>query len=207
MTLLKSNILNRYPTLQPIESEIITAIKMLEDCFRKEAKLLTFGNGGSSADAEHLCGELQKGFLSKRPLSSAEKKIFAAIDPQMGEKLQGGLAAISLTTMHASISAFSNDVDPDYAFAQQIWALAKSNDVAMGFSTSGNSKNVVNALKCAKAKGIKTIALTGQNDSKCSEVADLTIKAPSTITHEVQEFHLPIYHALCIELEEIFFKE
>lgn len=205
MKLLKSDLFEAYPALEGQRANIIKCIDMIENSMKSEGKLLTMGNGGSSADAEHLCGELQKGFLSKRPLSQKQKDIFKNIDPSMGDKLQGGLPAISLVTMHASISAFSNDVDPNYAFAQQIWALSLKQDIIMGFSTSGNSKNVVNGLNCANAMGIKTIALTGSKESKCSEVADLTIYAPSEITHKVQEFHLPIYHALCIELEERFF--
>ncbi len=207
MNLIYSDVIKEYPKLTHLEQDIITATDWIEEAFRTQGKLITMGNGGSSADAEHFCGELQKGFLLKRPLNNEECELFKDIDPQLPKELQGSLPAISLVTMHASISAFSNDCNSEYVFAQQIWGLANKQDVIFGISTSGNSKNVVHGLKCAKAKGVKTIALTGEKESACSEIADLTIKAPHHITHKIQEFHLPIYHALCIELEGRFFKE
>lgn len=207
MKLKYSDVIQEYPKLAHLEADIVQATDWIEQSFRTDGKLITMGNGGSSADAEHFCGELQKGFLLKRPLSEQDKKLFKDINPQIPLELQGGLPAISLGTMHSSISAFSNDCNPEYVFAQQLWALANKVDVVFGISTSGNSKNVVHGLNCAKAKGVKTIALTGEKDSACSEIADLTIRAPHHITHKIQEFHLPIYHALCIELEGRFFTE
>ncbi len=203
MSLQHSDLISRYPILKSLESDIVKTVDTLEVCFKNDHKLMTVGNGGSSADAEHFCGELQKGFLLKRPLSENDKALFE--NQEIANKLQGGFPAISLTTMHASISAFSNDVDPVLAHAQQVWALGKKGDVLIGFSTSGNSKNVVHALEVAKVKGITTISLTGEAQSLCSEISDICIKAPSKITHEVQEYHLPIYHAICIEIERRFF--
>ncbi len=203
MSLQYSDLIERYPALNHLEEKISKTVDILEDCFRNDHKLLTVGNGGSSADAEHFCGELQKGFLLKRPLSESDKNLFQ--NKEMANKLQGGFPAISLTTMHASISAFSNDVDPVLAHAQQVWALGKKGDVIIGFSTSGNSKNVVYALEVARAKGLTTISLTGEKESFCTQYSDVCIQAPSSVTHEVQEFHLPIYHAICIEIERRFF--
>ncbi len=203
MKLQFSDLIKRYPQLAHLEADIVQVINILEDTFREDKKLLTVGNGGSSADAEHLCGELQKGFLLKRPLSESDKSMFK--NSELANKLQGGFSAISLSTMHASISAFSNDVDPLLAHAQQVWSLGKRDDTLIAFSTSGNSKNICHALEVANTKNLNTIAFTGSKESECSKLADLTIMAPSTITHEVQEMHLPIYHAICIEIERRFF--
>jgi len=202
--LTNSKLIERYPVLAPVEQEIVSAINKLIDVYNNGGKLITMGNGGSSADAEHICGELMKGFISKRPLTDKEKSLLNN-DMEIIPNLQRSLPAISLGVSHSTISAFSNDVDPDFIFAQQIWGLANPNDVVLGISTSGNSKNVVWGLKIAKAKGVKTIALTGEAESKSSELADVTIKAPASVTHIVQELHLPIYHSICLELENAFF--
>jgi D-sedoheptulose 7-phosphate isomerase len=199
-----SKLIKRYPVLAPVEEEVVNAINILIEVYNNGGKLITMGNGGSSADAEHICGELMKGFVSKRPLTDKEKSLLNN-DMNIIPNLQRSLPAISLGVSHSTISAFSNDVDPDFIFAQQIWGLANPNDIVLGISTSGNSKNVVWGLKVAKAKGVKTIALTGESKSKSSELADVTIKAPASITHIVQELHLPIYHAICLELENAFF--
>ncbi|MCB9094281.1 MAG: SIS domain-containing protein [Halobacteriovoraceae bacterium] len=207
MKLQYSDLISSYPVLQPLESNVVKAVDMIEETIRQGGKLITMGNGGSSADAEHICGELQKGFVCKRPLAQSDRELFQHIDPAIPDQLQGGISAISLVTMHSTISAFNNDMDPAYVFGQQIWALAKPQDTILAISTSGNSKNVVNGLKVAKAMNIKTISLTGEKDSLCSEWSQLTIKAPHHITHKIQELHLPIYHAICIELENRLFDE
>lgn len=199
-----SKLLTRYPSLKGCEHSIINAINSLIKCFKSGGKLIAFGNGGSACDAEHMCGELQKGFLSKRELKLESKNLFNKIDPQISSSLQYGLPAISLSTQFATQSAFANDVDPTYCFAQQVFVLTNSNDVAFGISTSGNSKNVVNALKVAKAKGVTSIALTGPTTNLCESFADITIKAPGDIVHEIQELHLPIYHSICLEIENFF---
>lgn len=206
MNLEKSRLIERYPILKDCEKDIIESIVLLRRSYESGGKLLTMGNGGSSSDAEHICGELMKGFLSKRRLNPELAHEYNQIEEGFAEKLQMGLPAISLGVAHSLISAFGNDVDPDYAFAQQVFVLGQKGDVAFGITTSGNSRNVVHALKVAKKKGMTTIVLTGAKDSLCSEIADVTIKAPSEITHEAQELHLPIYHAICIELEKYFFE-
>lgn len=202
-----SRLFERYPSLAICKTSLNKALLLLIETFKSKGTLFALGNGGSSADAEHLCGELNKGFLLKRELSKGSKKLYDEVDPNLSMNLQEGLPAISLGVAHSFISAFSNDMNPQYVFAQQIHVLAKSNDLLFGISTSGNSKNIVEAFKVAKAKKITTIALTGENESSLSELANVTIKAPGRITHEVQELHLPIYHALCIELEKYFFSD
>lgn len=175
--------------------------------FQVGGKLITMGNGGSSADAEHICGELVKSFVAKRELSLADKELFKNIDPELPNKIQGSLPAISLGVQHSTISAFANDMDAVYHFAQQVWGLGQANDVVMGISTSGNSANVVHGLKVAKAKGLMTIGLTGERESKISSAVDVCIQAPALVTHHIQELHLPIYHSICLELENLFFPE
>lgn len=201
----KSRLFERYPALCSIQADLIAALQILVECYQEQGKLLVMGNGGSSADAEHFCGELTKSFLFKRKLSEQERWDYDQIDNQLADNLENGLPAMSLGVAHSGISAFINDVNAQYMYAQQVHVFAHKQDVVFAISTSGNSKNVVEGLKVAKAKGVKSIALTGEKASLCEEFADVTLKAPSTITHEVQEYHLPIYHAICIELEEFFF--
>lgn len=201
----KSRLFKRYPLLRPIEADLISALQVIIESYQENGKLLIMGNGGSSADAEHFCGELTKSFLFKRVLTAEQRWAYDQIDPKLADHLENGLPAMSLGVAHSGISAFINDVNAQYMYAQQIHVFAREQDVVFAISTSGNSANVVEGLKVAKAKGIKSIALTGEKASLCEEFADVTLKAPSQVTHEVQELHLPIYHALCIELEEYFF--
>lgn len=200
-----SKLFERYPELKYCENELLQSLEALIDSYKNSGKLLVMGNGGSSADAEHFCGELVKGFILKRELLDTDRATYDHIDPSIAGNLQYGLPAISLGVSHSLISAFSNDLSWDYAFAQQVHVMANKTDVVFGITTSGNSKNVVLGLKVAKAKGIKSIALTGQNESKCSEISDITIRVPRLHTHEIQELHLPVYHALAMELENYFY--
>lgn len=202
-----SQLIHRYPALSVCEEQIVDAINLLAASFSKGGKLITMGNGGSSADAEHICGELVKSFAGKRYLSKAENDLFKDIDDVLPTKLQGSLPAISLGVQHSTISAFANDCDSVYHFAQQVWGLGSKNDTVLAISTSGNSANVVHALKVAKAKKLRTIGLTGQKESKVSSLADVCVQAPASIVHHVQELHLPIYHSICLELENLFFPE
>ena len=156
----------------------------------------------SSADCEHIAGELLKGFLSKR---TVQKETYPALSDQAREKLQSGVPAIPLPSFTGVNSAFANDVDGDWVYAQLTFALAKPVDVLVCLSTSGNSKNVVLAAETAKAIGVKTIALTGAKESKLSALCDVAIRVPETETYKVQELHLPVYHALCAEIEDILF--
>lgn len=195
---------NTYPALLPCRAEIERAYSLLLTAAKDNALIMACGNGGSAADSEHIVGELMKGFNLMRPLSETEKAAFADVEDGEGiaGKLQGAIRAISLVSQSGLISAFANDIDASLVFAQQVWAYASSeNDVLIALSTSGNSKNVVNAAKTAKAKGIKTLAVTGMKDSKLSALADVTVKLPAGTPFEVQEYTLPVYHALCAMLE------
>lgn len=200
-----SQLIVRHPSLKSCEEQVISAINLLAKSFSSGGKLITMGNGGSSADAEHICGELVKSFVAKRELTESEKNLFKNIDPILPMKIQGSLPAISLGVQHSTISAFSNDMDAIYHFAQQVWGLGQPDDIVLGISTSGSSANVVHALNVAKAKGLVTLGLTGERNSKISELVDVCIMAPSTVTHHIQELHLPIYHSICLELENMFF--
>ena len=166
------------------------------------------GNGGSAADSEHIVGELMKKFKKPREIESVIAKKLATFGTE-GEKLagvlEGALPAISLTSHIALSTAFANDKEPTAAFAQQVYGLGVCGDVLICISTSGNSENCYLAAITAKAKWIKVISLTGKTEGKLSSVSDVTVFAPETETYKVQEFHLPIYHALCAMLEEEFF--
>ena len=194
-----NELIQRYPKLGEIKGDIENALSLMLNCYKSGGKILLCGNGGSAADCEHIVGELMKGFLSARTVTDAD------IPEDLRENLQGSLPAISLPSQSAIISAFSNDVAPDMVYAQLTYGYAKENDLLIGISTSGNSKNIVNAVRVAKAKGLKTIALTGKKESMLSSLCDVTIKAPETETFKVQEYHLPIYHYLCAEVEKQMF--
>lgn len=206
-----NELLRRYPNLECCKEDILKAEKALIECYEKGGKVLICGNGGSCADSDHIVGELMKGFLKLRPLSDAKKAEMKnncdLVDDELLSKLQGGLPAISLPSITALNSAFCNDVDPELMYAQPLMALARENDILIGISTSGNSKNVFGAVKVAKALGIKVIGLTGKTGGKLKNVADVTICAPETETFRIQELHLPIYHYLCAAVEEHFFKD
>ncbi|MBQ4451962.1 MAG: SIS domain-containing protein [Clostridia bacterium] len=187
----------RYPRLSGLKQSVMDAYLALRDCFEGGGKLLLCGNGGSCADAEHIAGELMKGFYLKRPVSSEEPL----------SRLQGALCAVPLTGSGALATAFMNDVSPEYVFAQQVLGLGRRGDVLLAISTSGNAKNVLAAVKTAKALGIGTVALTGGTGGRLAEECGLHIIAPGNSPADVQECHLPIYHTLCAMLEAHFYKE
>ena len=193
-----------YPALRCCETEIAAAYALLKTAAGNRALIMVCGNGGSAADCEHITGELMKGFNLKRPLSPAEKAKFDVLEDgaAIADRLQGAIRCISLVSQVGVISAFANDVDPSLVFAQQVWGYAASpDDVLIGLSTSGNSKNVVNAAKTAQAAGIRTLAVTGESDSRLSALCDVTVKLPARAPFAVQELTLPVYHALCAALE------
>lgn len=195
----------RYPELSGQQNEIEEAINILEKCFKNNGKILVCGNGGSSSDAAHITGELMKNFISRKPINNGLfDKINAEFDEKITNKLQFGIPCIDLTAQSGLLTAFSNDVDPDFIFAQQVVGYSKNSpeDVLIALSTSGNSRNVVNAAKVAKALGLKIISLTGEKESDLSHLSSICIKAPETETYKVQEYHLPIYHYICMELEK-----
>ncbi len=188
----------KYPSLSDTRDSVMDAYKALRDCYRREGKLLVCGNGGSCADAEHIVGELMKGFYRKRPIAAHTKNSILS-------NLQGALPAIALTGHAALSTAFGNDEDPAYVYAQQTYGYGKKGDVLIGISTSGNAKNVINAARTARELGITVIALTGGSGGELKSIADISIIAPGSCPADVQECHLPIYHTLCAMLEAKFF--
>ena len=194
------DLLIRYPQLNICKNDIENALALMIDTYKKGGKILVCGNGGSSADADHIVGELMKGFLKSRKVTDER------IPQELREKLQGALPAISLSAHTSLMTAAINDNDADMVFAQQVYGYAKDNDLLIAISTSGNSKNVANAVKVAKALGVKAIALTGKTGGELKQLADVTICAPSTETYKIQEYHLPIYHYLCASVENEFFE-
>ncbi len=203
------NTLSRYPALQNEKGGIINAFEMLMSAYRHGGKLLVCGNGGSAADADHIVGELMKGFLKKRPLSSGIKETLLqfGIDHREVESLQMALPAINLSAHTSLMTATMNDLNGETIFAQQVLGYGKAGDIFLGISTSGNSQNVILAGKAAKALGLKTIGLTGASGGKMADLFDIMIRVPESETYKVQELHLPVYHALCAMLEEEFFEE
>ncbi len=204
-------LLNRYPQLAGCKEDVQAAASAMVDCYQKGGKLLLCGNGGSCADCDHIVGELMKGFLKKRPLSTEQKAQMQQNAPDLNEellnKLQGGLPAIALPSITALNTAFCNDVDPELLYAQSLMSLGNKGDILVAISTSGNAKNVFAAAKVAKGLGLTVIALTGGTGGKLKTVADICITAPESETYKIQELHLPIYHYLCATVEQAFFKE
>lgn len=201
----------RYPALKIVEDDIGRAYQILEDSYKNGGKLLVAGNGGSAADAEHIVGELMKGFkLPRKPQSDFADKLIQTnteLGAVLAENLQGALPAIALDGHLALSTAYMNDCEPLLCFAQQVNGYGKTGDVFLGISTSGNSKNVLYAATTAHAKGMKVIGLTGAKSSKLEQMSDVCIKVPQTETYMIQEFHLPVYHCLCLMLEDEFFWE
>ena len=204
-------LVNRYPELSAAKKEISEAYQILESCYTKGGKLLIAGNGGSAADAEHIVGELMKGFkLPRKPEAEFAEKLVAEnkeLGSVLAENLQGALPALALDGHPALSTAYMNDCEPLLCFAQQVNGYGKTGDVFWGISTSGNSKNVLYAATTAHAKGMKVIGLTGAKSSKLEQMSDVCIKVPQTETYMIQELHLPVYHCLCLMLEEKFFGE
>lgn len=203
-------LITRYPQLEVSREDIAKAYDIMKQCYDNGGKLMTAGNGGSAADSEHIVGELMKGFVKRRPLDEDMKSRLKTADAAEGgriaELLQGALPAIALTGHNALTTAFANDVDGAYAFAQQLYGYGRRGDVFLGISTSGSSKNVAAAAITAKAMGIKVIALTGGSGGRLKGLADCSIVVPSSETYKIQEMHLPVYHALCLMLEETYFE-
>jgi len=194
----------RLPSLENCRDSIQQATDLLIQSFQQGNKLLLCGNGGSAADCEHIAGELIKRFSAPRPLPSELSGLLGA---ELAQNLHGGLPALSLPSMIGFHTAFANDDDPAYAFAQQVIAFGKTGDVLLAISTSGNSQNLIHAVHAAKALGLKTIALTGENGGKLAPLCDLAILAPASDTPRVQELHLPIYHSICTVVENTLFPE
>ena len=202
-------LIERYPVLKSIKDSIIDAYLLMEQSYLNGGKLLIAGNGGSASDSEHIAGELMKSFKMERRIPDDFKEKLISIDSVRGEQLaknlQQPLLAIPLVSLEALSTAYINDVDGYGVYAQQMLGFGKPGDVFLAISTSGNSKNVMNATVVAHALGVKIIGLTGAKGGELVSVADVTVKVPSEETYMVQELHLPIYHCWCLMLEEKFF--
>ena len=205
-----AQLIERYPVLASVENEIRTAYQVLERAYTNHKKLLVGGNGGSCADAEHIVGELMKGFVKKREIPKTMQERLLGLDQELGKQLANGLQsslrAIAITG-HAGLStAFANDVDPEMTYAQQVNGYGDEGDVLLAISTSGNSKNLMYAALTARAKDMPVVLLSGKDGGKLRAIADVSIVVPTQKTYQIQELHLPIYHALCLQLEDKFFK-
>ena len=204
-----TGLMESYPKLKIVQDEITEAYFILEKVFLEDRYLFVAGNGGSSCDSGHIVGELMKGFMKKREVLKSDIVKPKGVDDStfeiLSKGLQYGMRAVDLSSQQGLISAISNDNGAQLIYAQQVWSYGKKDDVFLGLSTSGNSKNVILAGVVAKSKGMKTIGLSGDQPSKMDGLFDVVIKAPSSITPKIQELHLPIYHALCAMLEEKFY--
>lgn len=202
-------LINRYPVLSVCEKDIWNAYVLLESVYQRNGKLLIAGNGGSAADSEHIAGELMKHFKIERKVKPDFEEKLISIDAERGKRLANNLEcslmAIPLVAHEALTTAYINDVDGLGVFAQQLFGYGKTGDVFLGISTSGNSRNIMYATVVARAMGIKIIGLTGKKGGELAKVADVTIRVPETETYRIQELHLPVYHCLCLMLEERFF--
>lgn len=204
-------LIERYPALEVCRNDIYHAYEIMAESYQNKGKLLVAGNGGSASDSEHIVGELMKSFVLPRKLDKNYADKLIAIDSEMGaelaDKLQGALSAIALDGHIALSTAYLNDVDPLLGFAQQVNGYGMEGDVFLGITTSGNSKNILYANTVAKAKGMKTIALTGKDGGKIKDMVDVAIVVPEDETYKIQEYHLPVYHCLCLMLEKYFFEK
>jgi phosphoheptose isomerase len=199
----------RYPDLAPCLPAIEGAYELLATSLRQGGKVLLCGNGGSAADCDHIVGELMKGFTRRRPVSEAVRQQLLAAYPHVGTELadglQGALPAIALASHTSLNTAIANDTAWDMAFAQQVFGYGRAGDVLIGISTSGNARNVIRALQVARALDLHTVGLTGRSGGGMAGLCDALILVPYDQTADVQERHLPVYHALCRMLEEAFF--
>jgi len=198
-------LLTNYPQLSGCADDVLAAFELMKNTVLRGGLILTCGNGGSAADAEHITGELMKDFKLKRPVTAEQRD--ALVTAYHGEgvyfadNLQQTIPAISLVSQTSLSSAFINDVAPDMVFAQQVFGYGCAGDVLLAITTSGNSKNVVNACKVAKVFGVATIGMTGEQGGKLREICDVTIRVPASETFRVQELHIPVYHTLCAMIE------
>lgn len=203
------DLIARYPALAVCKDSLLEAVKALCESYGRGGKLLVCGNGGSASDAEHIVGELMKGFILKRPIDDELYGKMKAVCPDeadyLRDNLQGALPAVSLMNAVALNSAFANDQAPDLAMAQQVLGLGRPEDVLMGISTSGNSTNVIYAVQMAKVKGLPTIGLLGGRECRLKGLCDIAICVPEQETYKIQELHLPVYHMLCMAVEAEFF--
>ena len=205
------DLMKRYPVLAANEKNINMAYTIIKRSFEAGKKLLIAGNGGSSSDADHIVGELMKGFVLPRKVEGCFAERLRTVDAQKGvelaDRLQQALPAIALSNHNSLNTAFLNDVDGSMCFAQQVYGYGNAGDVLLAISTSGNSANILYAAITAKAKGMEVVGLTGRGGGKLNSLADEIIAVDETETYKIQELHLPIYHCLCLMLEDYFYRE
>ncbi len=205
----EKSLYERFPVLSDVEKDMESVVSMMLETNKSGGKILLCGNGGSCADCDHIVGELMKSFMYERkPDANVVKKLatqFGGETEKVAACLQTGIPAISLPSQSAVLTAYLNDVAPEYVYAQLVYGYAKENDMLLALSTSGNSKNIVNAVKVAKALGIKAASITGLNESELSKICDVCIRVPETETYKVQELTLPVYHHLCATVEKKLF--
>ncbi|MFC1650646.1 SIS domain-containing protein [Candidatus Latescibacterota bacterium] len=197
-----TELINRYPLLKGCADDIEQVFFIMLECYMSGGKVLICGNGGSAADAEHWAGELMKGFIDKRPVPADKMD---KLGPELSEHLQGALPTIPLTGYISLSTAFANDVNAVYLYSQLVWGLGNEKDVLIGISTSGNAENILYAMQTAAAKGMKTIGLSGESGGKMNDISDICINVPETEVHRIQEYHLPVYHTICLMLEDALF--
>jgi D-sedoheptulose 7-phosphate isomerase len=204
-------LLSRFPELAVCREELLGAFHLMADCYDRGGCLFTCGNGGSAADAEHMVGELLKGFLLKRPLSDDDRRKLQLADGDdgafLGERLQYGLRAVCLMSQISISSATANDQSGDLGAAQQLFALGQPGDVLVAFSTSGNAKNVAYAAMVAKHRGLRVVGMSGQDGGRLNQLADVCVHVPEKETYLIQEYHLPVYHCFCMMLEARYFNK
>jgi D-sedoheptulose 7-phosphate isomerase len=209
MDILLNDLIRRYPAIAGLKEDVRRTYEIILDSLENGGTVFTCGNGGSASDSEHIAGELLKGFVLKREVNIELKKQFSDKFGEDGlklaNKLQYGLRAISLTSHPAFITAFANDVDANLIFAQQLFGLGRKGDVLVAISTSGNSANIYNCILTASIMGIKTALLTGKSGGRCGALVDVALKMPETEAYKIQEYHLPIYHTLCLMIEDYFY--
>ena len=200
-------LIKNYPQLAGCRAEVQAAVDAIVKMYHDGGKIMLCGNGGSAADCSHIAGELLKGFILRREPKGENRERLLSV-PEIApyaSVLQDGLCAIALSDQSAVLSAFANDCSPDAVYAQLVYSMHKSGDILLGISTSGNSENVVLAVAAAKAIGLCTIGLTGSSGGRLYGLCDITVRVPETETYRVQELHLPVYHAICAEVERILF--
>lgn len=201
----------RYPSLEPLKNQLVESVRVILNSYNCGGKILVCGNGGSAADSLHIVGELMKSFVLSRKLPQELQYKLRCSFPESADyyinNLQGAAPAISLVSETALITAYSNDNASDLAFAQQVLGYGRAGDILIAISTSGNSENVIHAARIAKAIGVKVISLTGQGGGKLAELSDVLLDVPSKVTYQIQELHLPIYHAICMAVEQELFGE
>lgn len=202
-------LIERYPMLAELHADLLRCVELMTTAYHNGNKIMVCGNGGSAADSMHIVGELLKSFALQRPLS---KDLEEKLREQYGElaeyyigNLQEAIPAISLVSETSLFTAYGNDNAADLVFAQQVLGQGKAGDVLIAISTSGNSSNILHAARIARIVGIPVVAMTGQSGGKLRELSDVLLAVPERETHQVQELHLPIYHAICMAVERELF--